>query len=59
VTASVHRRLPMPIASVLSSNVPSPRFHSRYFRPPLFAYSKLSGMIRVVSSFQRSTPSGQ
>jgi hypothetical protein len=38
---------------------PSPRLRSRYFRPPLFAYSKLSGMILVVFRCQRSTSSGQ
>jgi hypothetical protein len=32
---------------------------SRYLRPPLAAYSKLSGMMRVVSRRHRLTPSGQ
>ena len=47
-----------PTCSLTSSKRPPPRLWNRYFRPPLFAYSKLSGIIFVSASFQRFTYSG-
>ena len=46
-------------AALTSSNRPPPRLRYRYLRPPLFAYSKLSGMIFVVDSDQRLTSSAK
>ena len=47
-----------PTAALTSSNRPPPRFRYRYLRPPLFAYSKLSGIMRVSASFYRLIDSG-